>query len=234
MPYAVVTGGTQGMGRAIAEKLLSQGFSVAICARNAEKLAAIKNEWAERFPGCSVFTHSADLENKNEVAAFGEAILATFPQVDVVVNNAGTFSASTIAEEPDGLLEKMLALNLYAAYGLTRKILPAMKAARAGHIFNICSIASLHAIPNGGAYAISKFALMGFSQNLREELKEYNIKVTAVCPGATLTSSWDGQRVENNRILEAGDIAEMLLSAYKLSPQANVETIIIRPVKGDL
>lgn len=103
-----------------------------------------------------------------------------------------------------------------------------------GHIFNMCSVASLQAYPNGGSYSISKYALLGFSDNLREELKQDNIKVTAICPGATFTPSWEGSGVAPERIMEAADIANMLWSAYRLSPAANVENIILRPVKGDL
>ncbi len=109
-----------------------------------------------------------------------------------------------------------------------------MKANGKGHIFNMCSIASLKAYPNGGSYSISKYALLGFSDNLREELMEDGIKVTAICPGATYTPSWEGSGVEPDRIMESADIAAMLWSAYNLSPQANVEMIILRPVKGDI
>ena len=109
-----------------------------------------------------------------------------------------------------------------------------MKIHGSGHIFNICSVASLKAYPHGGSYSISKYALLGFSENLRDELKHTGIKVTAVCPGATYTPSWEGSGVHPHRLMEAEDVAKMLLAAYKLSPQANVDTIVMRPVKGDL
>ena len=108
-----------------------------------------------------------------------------------------------------------------------------LKAAK-GHIFNICSIASLQAYPNGGSYSISKYALLGFSANLRLELKDKGIKVTAVCPGATYTNSWKGSGVSEERIMEADDIAKMIYAATQLSPQAVVEDIVLRPQLGDL
>src|ERR1700712_6140166 len=101
----------------------------------------------------------------------------------------------------------MIEVNLYSAYYLTRALLSKMMNQRHGHIFNMCSIASLNAYPNGGSYSISKYALMGFSKNLREEMKPYNIKVTAVYPGAVYTSSWEGSGVEVSRIMEVNDIA---------------------------
>jgi short-subunit dehydrogenase len=105
---------------------------------------------------------------------------------------------------------------------------------KAGHIFNICSIASLHAYKNGGAYSISKFAMDGFSRNLREEMKEYGIKVTAVYPGAVLTDSWGDYDNSNHRIMEAADVAKMIYAASQLSAGACVEQIILRPQLGDL
>lgn len=103
-----------------------------------------------------------------------------------------------------------------------------------GHIFNMCSIASLHAYKNGGAYSISKFAMDGFSKNLREEMKAFNIKVTAVYPGATLTQSWSGFDNSEHRIMEVDDVAKMIYTASQLSAGACVEAIVMRPLLGDL
>ena len=128
----------------------------------------------------------------------------------------------------------MIAVNLYSAYYVTRGLLPSMMKKRSGHIFNMCSIASLKAYSNGGSYSISKFALMGLTKNLREELKPYNIKVTAVYPGAVYTASWEGSGIDPARIMEVNDIAEMIYAASLLSPQACVEDIVIRPQQGDL
>ncbi len=234
MPYAIVTGATQGMGKVIAEKLLAEGFSIAVCARNKSKLQALQREWNEQYPEASVIIYDADMSIKEEADAFADTVLSNFPEIDLLVNNAGMYLPGTIGEEAEGMLEKMIGINLYSAYNLTRKILPGMKENMRGQIFNMCSIASLRAYPNGGSYSISKYALLGFSDNLREELKPYNIKVTAICPGATYTPSWEGSGVEPERIMEAADVANMLWGAYNLSAQANVETIVMRPVKGDL
>jgi short-subunit dehydrogenase len=154
--------------------------------------------------------------------------------VDVLVNNAGQFLPGSVHDEGEGVLERMIAVNLYGAYQLTRVLLPGMMARRSGHIFNICSVASLQAYPNGGAYSISKWALAGFSANLREELKPHGIKVTSVYPGAVYTDSWAGSGVEPNRIMQAADVAEMVYAASRLSPQATVEEILLRPQLGDL
>jgi NADP-dependent 3-hydroxy acid dehydrogenase YdfG len=96
------------------------------------------------------------------------------------------------------------------------------------------SIAGLKAYPGGGSYSISKFALRGFSMNLRDELKEHNIKVTTVYPGAAYTDSWASSGIRKDRFMEAGDIAKMIFASSQLSPQACVEDLVLRPQLGDI
>ena len=234
MPYAIITGATQGIGKAIAEHLLAQGCSIAVCARNKEKLKLLEWEWNDLYPAASIVAVAADISEPAGAALFTGKVLEVFPEIDIVINNAGAFLPGNIADEPAGRLEALIGANLYSAYYITRQVLPLMKAGGRGHIFNMCSVASLKAYPNGGAYSISKYALLGFSENLREELRESGIKVTSVCPGATYTPSWEGSGVTADRIMEAADIAQMVWAAYNLSAQANVDTLVLRPVKGDL
>lgn len=232
----VITGGSRGLGKAIAEIFADdrQGHTLILSARSSETLERFARELQSRYPSSRVLHHAADLSIKEEAQAFGKWILTHVPRVDILINNAGTFVPGNVGDEPDGALEQMMAVNLYSAYHLTRWLLPSMKRNRSGHIFNMCSIASLKAYPNGGAYSISKFALLGFSKNLREELKEHNIKVTAVMPGATFTDSWAGSGIPESRIMEAKDIASLVYNAAHLSPQATIEEIVIRPQLGDL
>jgi short-subunit dehydrogenase len=128
----------------------------------------------------------------------------------------------------------MLAVNLLSAYDVTRALLPNFISQRQGHIFTVCSTASLMAYPNGGSYGIAKFALLGFTKTLREELKTQGVRVTAVLPGATLTRSWEGVGEDPQRFIRPEDVAEAVFSAFSLSPQAVVEEILIRPQLGDL
>ncbi len=229
----VITGAGKGMGKATAEKFAEAGSTLFICARNEKELAETARELEATY-NCKVFYYPADLSEKAKAREFAKWVLQQASGVDVLVNNAGQFIPGSIYNEEDGLLEKMIAINLYAAYHVTRGLLPAMMDKKQGHIFNMCSIAALKAYDNGGSYSISKFALMGFSKNLREELKPYNIKVTSVYPGAVYTSSWYGSGVAESRIMEAGDIANVIFSSSKLSPQACIEDIVIRPLLGDL
>ena len=234
MPNVIVTGATHGIGRAIAEKFLSQGFSIAACARSERELRSLADSWQRSYSSATILAHPADFARKEEVLAFADAVKKTFPRTDILVNNAGIFFPGSIAEEPDGNLEELMAVNLYSAYHVTRALLPAMKEASRGHIVNICSVASLKAYPAGGTYSITKYALLGFSDNLREELKPYGIRVTAVCPGATWSRSWSGSGVEEERTMAAEDVAEVTWTAHSLSPRADLETIVMRPQLGDL
>lgn len=234
MPLAVITGATKGIGKAIAEKLLQQHFDIAICSRTSTELEACKQQWQQEFPGSRIFAQAADMQDQQQVKDFAHAILQEAGGPDILVNNAGLYFPGSLATEPEGQLESLLATNLLSAYHLTRALLPAMKQKKAGHIFNMCSVASLQAYPNGGAYSITKYALLGFSDNLRYELKDEGIKVTAISPGAVWSNSWSGSGVPPERIMKAEDIAELLWTTYSLSAQATVEHIVLRPQLGDL
>jgi short-subunit dehydrogenase len=230
----VVTGGTKGLGRAIAEIFASNEFDVCVCARTQTDLDMMREEWKTRFPESHLLTLKIDLSQRTEVLHFAELVRNNWPQLDVLVNNAGLFMPGALSEEPTGVFETMMEINLYSAYYLTRALLPMMISRRDGHIFNMCSIASIIAYPNGGSYSISKFALLGFSKVLREEMKTKGIKVTAILPGATWSDSWRGVDLPPERLMQPEDIAKAVWAAYNLSDAAVVEELIIRPQLGDL
>jgi short-subunit dehydrogenase len=231
--FAVVTGGTKGIGRAILEKFASAGFDVATCARNQEQLSLFKEQLESKY-GVKAYVSQSDLSDRGQVIAFARFINDLKRPVDVLVNNAGYFMPGSVLDEPEGSLESMVNSNVYSAYYTTRGIAPEMKKAGSGHIFNMCSIASIKAYPNGGSYAISKFALLGFSKVLREELKDAGIRVTAVLPGATKTASWDGVDLPESRFMKVEDVADTIFGVYSLSPNSVVEEILIRPQLGDI
>jgi short-subunit dehydrogenase len=235
----IITGASRGIGKAIAEVFAAAGHHLYLCARNEEVLYKTVQELLTRYPGVKIKAKVRDLSKKEDLENYAQWLLDNGMPIDILVNNAGSFLPGSVHNEPEGALEQMLAVNLYSAYYLTRKLLPVMmKQSPAhgsrGHIFNICSIASLQAYSNGGAYSISKFALHGFSKNLREELKPHLIKVTSVFPGAVLTDSWGDFDNSNRRIMEAADVAKMIFAAAQLSPQACVEDLVMRPQLGDL
>jgi short-subunit dehydrogenase len=229
----VITGASRGIGKAIAEIFASHGHSLFLTSRSDVALYKATEELMTRFPGASIKAKPFDLSIKERAQLFGRWCLEQAVP-DVLVNNAGLFEPGHTFNEPDGALESQVATNLYSAYHLTRTLLPKMIERKTGHVFNMCSIASLDAYPNGGAYSVSKYALHGFTRNLRHEMLQYGIKVTGVFPGAVMTDSWAGFDNSSNRIMEAEDIAKMVYAATQLSVQACVEDIIIRPTLGDL
>ena len=231
--HIVITGASKGMGKAMAEKFAIEKNNVFICSRNEKELAKTAEELNKKYEG-TVAYFATDLSEKNGVDQFDNWLSSQNVQTDILINNAGQFIPGSIYNEEEGTLEKMIEVNLYSAYHLTRKLLPAMMKKKSGHIINMCSTASLSAYNNGGSYSISKYALMGFSKNLREEMKPYHVKVTAVYPGAVYTSSWEKSGVPAERMMSVEDIAKLVYTVAMLSPQACVEDIVLRPLPGDL
>lgn len=230
----VVTGGTKGIGRAIIEKFSSGDFDIATCSRNSEELQNLRVTIEKSFSGVKIYTLKADMADKHQVKMFCDFVKKTGQPVEVLVNNAGYFLPGEIVNEPEGTLEQMINAHVYSAYYTTRGLATDMISNKRGHIFNMCSIASIKAYPNGGSYAIAKAALLGFSRCLREEMKEYGIRVTAIMPGATKTASWDGVDIPDERFMKAEDVADTVFAAYALSQRSVVEEIIIRPQLGDI
>jgi short-subunit dehydrogenase len=234
MKYVVISGATKGIGRAIAEIFAENGCHIAVCARTKSDLAEMKKDFQKNYPTIELLTKQADMRKKKDCLAFGEHIQKHWKRVDVLINNAGVFLPGMVSSEADGTLENLIETNLYSAYHLTRNLLHTMSSQGSGHIFNMCSIASITAYANGGSYSISKFALLGFSKVLREEMKPKGIKVTAILPGATWSNSWAGVDLPKNRLMQASDVAKAIWATYNLSDAAVVEELILRPQLGDL
>lgn len=229
----VITGGSKGIGKAVAMRYAAENHNIFIGARTEHQLRETAAEIRKAYPSAEVSYYSADLSKREEVSAFGEWVLMSCVP-DILVNNAGTFLPGSIHNEQEGTLEAMIEGNLYSTYHLSRILLPKMIERRSGHIFNMCSIASLNAYANGGSYSISKYALAGFSKNLREEMKPFDIKVTSVYPGAVYTDSWKESGLPESRFIRPEDIAELIYTTSLLSPRACVEELIIRPQEGDI
>ena len=222
-PLLVVTGGTKGIGRAIADRFVGAGFDAVIYART---VAGID--------GPNYLPFAADLSTRDGVDSLIGYLQSLNRPVDVLVNNTGVFQPGQIHTEAEGVFEQLMTTNVASAYHLTRGLVGDMIARRKGHIFMMCSTASITAYTNGGSYCISKYALLGMSRVLREELKVHGVKVTAVLPGATLTASWEGTDLPEDRFMKPEDVADTVWAAYTLSRSAVVEEVLIRPQLGDI
>lgn len=233
-PTILVSGCTKGIGLAIVNKFAKEGFNIAGCARSKDDLEQLFTFLATQYPSQQFFMEVCDVSISDQLKTFAVDVLNEFKQVDVLVNNAGVFMPGSILQEDEGVFEKQFLTNVSSTYHLCRIIGSDMVKKGKGHIFNICSTASITAYTNGGSYCISKFAMFGLTQVLREELIEKKIKVTAVLPGATLTDSWKESDLPPNRFIPAEDIAKLVYNAYELSEFTNVEQILVRPLAGDI
>jgi short-subunit dehydrogenase len=228
-----VTGGTKGIGRAIVELFLKNDHEVFTCARNQDDLQKMSEVLNNQYPG-KLHVLSCDLSARKGQDAFIQFVNEKTGDLDVIINNTGVFIPGKITEEEEGMLELMINTNLYSAYHVSRGLLPQLVRKKSGQLINICSTASITAYPNGGSYCISKFAMYGMTKVLREEMKEHNVKVTAIHPGPTYTASWEGADIPEERFGSAEDVAEMVYSTFELSKRSVIEDIVIRPQLGDL
>jgi len=233
-PNIVVSGASKGIGRAVVKRFFEAGFDVAFCARNNKELNQFKNELEAISDNQKVLAIACDVSDKEAVQWFAEQVAFEFEAIDVLVNNAGIFVPGQMSTEEEEVFEQSMHTNVFSAYYLTRALLPYMKGLDHAHIFSLCSTASVTAYANGGSYCISKFALLGMTKVLREELKPEGIAVTAVLPGATITASWEGTDFPDSRFIDPNQVAETIWQSYQLSPRTVMEEIIFRPMQGDL
>ncbi|MCF6361526.1 MAG: SDR family oxidoreductase [Cyclobacteriaceae bacterium] len=229
----VVTGGTKGIGRAIINLFADKGFDIITCSRSEADLEVLAAEINAKYPKIAINSMVADLSKKEEAFIFSDFVKSTVRELKVLVNNSGAFVPGAITEEKDGDFENMINTNLSSAYHITRNLISSVKMAK-GHIFNMCSTASIMPYVNGGSYCISKYALLGMTKVLREEMKPFDVRVTAIMPGATYTTSWEGSDLPEDRFMKADDVAHAIWGAYAMSPRSVVEEILIRPQLGDI
>lgn len=221
---------------------MKKGYDAVVCARSESDLHRLQQEMtvlladsaenSEALP--QLFTKAVDISKRAELDDFIRFIQALDRPVDVLVNNAGVFLPGQIHNEAEGVFETQMETNVHSVYHLTRGLLGGMMEQRRGHIFMLGSTASIIAYPNGGSYCISKFALMGMTKVLREEMKPHGVKVTILLPGATYTDSWAASDLPESRFMKPQDIAEVVWTASHLSAGAVVEEILLRPQLGDI
>ncbi len=227
----VVTGASKGIGKAIACAFAREGASVAVCARTAEELEQTRQELERIAPGREHLAVQADCSDKTQFQVFCEQVRNRYGILDVLVNNVGLFREAELLEGPEELLEEMLGLNLWPAYLGSRFFARGMKARQRGHIFNICSVAGLRAVPGAGAYTVSKHAMLGLSRALRLELKTFGVKVTSVIPGSTRTASWEDTPVDTGKFVTAADVASAVVNSWRLGPHSTIEELLITPTE---
>ena len=227
---AVVTGGTRGIGRALAEGLVDRGAAVAICARNAEEVE--RRAAGLRTPGANVLGAACDVRDEASIAAFAARVLGEMGTPGIVINNAGVGRFAPLAEMSAEAWDEVMATNLRGMFLVTRAFLPAMLARGSGDVVNIASLAGRNGIANGAAYSASKHGVIGFSKSLMLEVRTHGIRVMTVCPGSVDTPFFDAETPfdpDRGRILHAADVAKVVLDALELPDHALVSELDIRP-----
>ena len=227
-PCILITGATRGIGQAIARRFATAGYALALSARTTSDLERV-GKALKREGAADLLLLPADLSTPEGAGWVAEEALRRWPPPEVLVNNAGRFAAGSILEAPEGQLEALMGLNLYAPYRLTRALAPAMRQAGRGHLVNICSIAGRQVFPDRGAYAMTKHALLAFSRTLQLELQDSGLRTTTILPGPTDTSSWAEAELPPGALLPPEAVADAVWTACHLSPDAVAEEIVLQP-----
>lgn len=231
---ALVTGATKGMGKAISFALVKEGYTLIACARKQDTLEQLQNDIKDISPDANVHIHACDFSNSAQLEDLLQWVDRSSLHVDVLVNNVGLFIPGHLLEEAPDMLAKHMQVNLFTPHSLSVHFARKMRENKSGHIFMITSVASRNAVVTAGSYSVTKYALAGLTAVLRKELKGDHVKVTEIIPGSTLTSSWKGTTIPEEEFVLPEDIAQTLISALNMSAGANVDEIIIKPVKGNL
>jgi NAD(P)-dependent dehydrogenase (short-subunit alcohol dehydrogenase family) len=224
---AVVTGGSEGIGLAIAQALGRHGASIAICSRSESKVkAALKT-----LTGGAVHAVGTpcDVTDPQSVAAFADFVGRALGQPRVVVNNAGIGRFAQLEQMSLEDWDAVIATNLRGPFLVTRAFLPAMKSAGEGAIVNVASLAGRNGIDGGTAYCASKHGLLGFAKALMFEVRQHNLRVITVCPGSVATDFSERSREKADRVLRAEDVADTIVATLTLPDRAMVSELDIRP-----
>jgi NAD(P)-dependent dehydrogenase (short-subunit alcohol dehydrogenase family) len=233
MPTVFVTGASHGIGRAVAAAFSKlQDARLALVSRDERLLR--ETQAMCRAAGASAERFLCDVTDEEAVIATAESVRERWGVPDVLVNNAGLFEPGNAVETSVAVFRGQVETNLVSAFAVTHAFLGAMIERRSGHLFYLCSVASVTAYPGGVAYGAAKHGLLGLARGIRAETRDHGLRVTAVLPGATFTRSWASTDLPEERFMPPGDVAAAVVSAYRMSERTVVEEILLRPQLGDV
>jgi len=227
---AVITGAGRGIGTAIARKLAELGAVAVLCGRS-RTLLEVTSQFIQKAGGQAEVVQ-CDVMDLVSVEAVAGHVERTFARLDVLINNAGVggFGGPLHTLPPDSW-DLVLNTNLRGVYYCIRSFAPMMIRARSGHIVNISSIAGKNALPNGAAYAASKWGLNGLTYSVAEELRAYNIRVAVICPGSTHTELSPHVGKDPSKMLQPEDVARIVEMLVTQEPQSFTSEVILRPTQ---
>jgi len=226
---ALITGGSQGIGLAIARRLGSLGARLALCARGKARL--MKAVGALRAEGFEVLPVAANVARAKDVAALVQQTKQKLGVIDILVNNAGVGVFTPAHELSEGDWDRVMDTNLKGAWLCSKAVAPQMIRRGTGHIINISSLAGKNTFAGGGVYCASKWGLLGLSGCMAEDLRAHGVRVSAVCPGSVQTEFSPHAGKDPQKMLQPDDVAHVVAMLVTQAPQSFVSAVEMRPTR---
>ena len=232
--YAIVTGGSSGIGKAIVIKLIEKGVHVYILGRDKNKIEEIKR-YSDKYEKFINF-YEGDISNENDIYDFVKNIPPSFNKIDYLINSAGAFHFGSIEDTDISVLDYIYNVNFRAPFLLAKLLLQQLKKSK-GQVLFINSSAGLKARGLISHYCSSKFALKALADSLRDEVNQCGVKVISIFPGKTASPmqekmhSYKGKEYKRKKLLQPLDIASTVISLFETSDTAEITDIYIRPFK---
>lgn len=227
---ALITGGSRGIGKAIALRVAALGAAVGICGRDEEKLILASREL--EAVGAKVLARRADVTREADVRAFVDAAEKQLGAITILVNNAGTGGGGfgAIQEKSEAEWDHVMNTNLKSVFFVSRAVIPGMIQRRGGDIINISSLAGKNTFAGGGIYCASKWGLQGLSGCMAEDLRAHGIRVSVICPGSVATDFTGRGPKDPSKVLTADDVAHAVAMVAAQGPQSFISEVQMRPV----
>jgi NAD(P)-dependent dehydrogenase (short-subunit alcohol dehydrogenase family) len=226
---ALVTGGSRGIGLAVAQKLGEMGATVAICARDAQRLENAANEL--KRSGIRALGMHADVTLASDIELLMQKTEASLGPIEILVNNAGIGYFGPVQAATEAVWDSVLDTNLKGVFLVTRAVAAGMIERRSGHIVNIASLAGKNSFAGGAVYCASKWGLLGFTYSAAEDLRAYGIRVSAICPGSVITEFGPHTGKDVNKMLKPQDVAHAVAMLLTQARQSFISEISMRPTQ---
>ena len=226
---ALITGGSRGIGLAIAKRLGELGGRIVLCARNVEVLAVAVAGLQK--DGIEAVGFPADIGRADQVAALVEKAHKALGEIDILVNNAGIGLSRQLHEVGEEEWDRVMDTNLKGVFLVSKAVAPEMIRRRKGYIANICSLAGKNSFAGGSVYCASKWGLLGLNNCLAEELRGYGIRVSAICPGSVASGFSPHAGKEEKKMLQPEDVAHAVAMLVTAAPQNFISEVLMRPTQ---